>query len=156
VPDDALSSLKKVREHAVDRAVRTLGDAVDARRGAGAARIAAEEALGAHGEALAAAAGRERQALERGVLRASDLAEGAAWTARAKADLDGLTARVVEARRTEEGLLAREDRARAELAARKVGADLVATTISRRAAERRKAAEVRAEQAASEAWRPRR
>lgn len=149
----ALGTLKKVREHAVDEAAGALGRAAEVARSAAEARRAAEEIARFHAEGISACVVEGRNALERGILRAGDLVAEGLWLRRAEQEQGVLAARLGQAREVEARQAVEEQRARDELLARKVDADVVGAVVARRDAEAQKAAEARAEQAASETWR---
>jgi hypothetical protein len=151
-----LGTLQKVRDQAVVRASKALADAVEGVRQAGRVRSAAVEANRSHAAEVASRLATEQRALEGGELRVGDLVDGLAWRRRVAEEHGALAARVTKAREVEERAEDGERKARANLLNRKVDADVVTRTIDRRDAEQQKVAEGLAEQAASEAWRPRR
>lgn len=148
-----LATLREVREKKVDVASSALARAVAAKDAAAKARRGAEVEREGHASRVARALEGERAALDRGALRAADLAVEAAWRRRVARERDELTAAVGRARELEDGA-ARDEQG--VLAARKTDADVVSALLSRREAERRKWVEARAEEAAAEARRPRR
>jgi hypothetical protein len=152
----ALGALQKVRALGVDAASAALAHAAAKTRAAARARRQVEEAKAAHAEHVASTVDQEQRRLDRGDLRAGDLVDAAAWRKGASIEHDALSAQARKATDVEIRAAGSEERARTELAARKVDADVVARAVSRREASEQKAAESRAEQAASEAWLPRR
>jgi hypothetical protein len=154
-PLSALAQLERVRKLGVEGASGALASAVDAVKSAVLAKRTAEEAARSHAERVASRSGAERQALERGELRASDLVAGEVWQERMASEQRALATRAKETVELELRAADAEHRARLELQDRQVDADLVTRTLGRREAEEQKAAEAAAEQAASEAWRPR-
>jgi hypothetical protein len=153
---DALGTLKKVRQLGVEKATRALGESIAATRAASLAARSADEAVATHAARVSSSVEDERKALDRGELQASDLEAGEAWHRQTSKEHDALAASARRARDTEAGAASGERRARADLAARSTDVEVVAAVVSRRDAAERKTAELRAEEAASEAWRPRR
>jgi hypothetical protein len=151
----SLATLAKVREVRVDEAASELAKAVAGKQAASADRRAAEAAREAHATDAARTVRDERVALERGALRAGDLATEAGWRGGAAREHESLAARVGRAKEVEAAAGDAERGARARLAARKADADAVVAVVSRVEADERRSAEARAEAAASEAWRPR-
>jgi hypothetical protein len=155
-PRYALEPLAKVREERVDEAVRGLAQAVAGREAAERSRRAAEAHRETHESAAATTREAERQALERGELRAEDLARAGEWELRVAAERAALLA-------TEERALAaarearnEEQGARGEVATRKADAGVVEKDRARWVEGQRKRAEAREEEEAAEAYRPKR
>jgi colicin import membrane protein len=155
-PKYPLELLAEVRKRAVDAAVRRLASAVKARDAAARARQAAEDARREHERAAARVREGERDALERGELRAADLARGETWASRIAAERARLSAGVDRAKSAEAEASDGQLKAQAGVASRRSEADVVEKDRSRWDDARRKAAEAREEDVASEAWRPKR
>ncbi|MGO9834583.1 MAG: hypothetical protein ACLP1X_10230 [Polyangiaceae bacterium] len=155
-PKYPLAPLAEVRKRAVDSAVRRLSSAVKTREAAERARQAAEDARHEHERAAARVRGGERDALERGDLCAADLARGETWGLRVASERARLSAGVERATSAEAVASDGQLEAQAGVASRRSEADVVAKDRERWDDARRKAAEAREEEAASEAWRPKR
>jgi hypothetical protein len=153
---DALKALAAVREDRVEQASGALAVAVAESEAARVARRAAEEDRDAQARRVAGAVQAERAALGRGELLAGDVAAADDWRRSAGAEHAALAASAAKARALEVGALGGEQRAREAVAARRAEARVVADAVARREADQRRSAEARAEEAASEAWRPRR
>jgi hypothetical protein len=151
-----LEPLSRLRQERLDGAERALAAAIRAREAAERTRI---EALRAHqeqrrkAEALEAA---ERDALARGELRAEDLARSGAWALRAGAEGARLLDAVVQARRAEERSRSAEERARSAAASCAAEMHVVSAHAARWQGAQQTAQERAEEEAAVEAWRPKR
>jgi hypothetical protein len=150
-----LKTLEKVREHGVEQASKVLAAAAHASRLASAALRAAHDATRAHARGVTTEVAVERKALEDGSLRAAELQAGVAWRRRVSAERDALVAQAGKAAEADARAAAEERRARAGLLARKVDADVARQLASSRALADHRASEEQAEEAQSEAWRPR-
>jgi len=155
-PRYPLEPLVEVRKRAADVATRRLSGAVKTREAATRARHAAEEARGEHERASSRVREAERCALERGELRAADLARAETWGLRVAADHARLSEGVERARATEARASDAHLEAQAGASSRRAEADVVAKDRARWEDQRRKSAEARDEEAASEGWRPKR
>jgi hypothetical protein len=151
-----LGALQKVRDLEVEGSSRALAGAIEALGGASQAVARAEEAVVAHARAQTASRANHRTALEGGSARAGELADDAAWEQGSRAQHDALAARATAARRVEAEAAERAEKARANLAEGRAAAKVSEAALSRLDAEQRRAAELREEEAAAEAWRPRR
>jgi hypothetical protein len=151
-----LEALVSLRDRRVDRGADDLARAARALEGAERTRAAAEHAQAEHRAAAAGLRGAERAALASGELRVADLAAGEAWGVRVESENRVLQGRVDAARAEEAKTLADERKARAELADRKVDADVVHKDRARFDELQRRATEARDDEASFEAWRPKR
>ena len=151
-----LEPLARVREEKVDAGTRRLAKAVSEREAADARRASAEqERLAPRGEGERDRRGGARGA-RGGSLRAADLAQGQAWEARVAAEQQAL-ADVEQRAAGAAGDAAEVERgARQELAAREAEANVVERDRARWAGQERQREERAEEEAAAEAFRPRR
>jgi hypothetical protein len=153
-PRYPLEPLVDLRDHRVDRAAAGLAGAIAEREDAEQGRRTAEAARAAHDAAARQVRARESDALDRGELRAEDLAGADAWEARVAAEVAAMSASVERARTAEERARDGESAARGDLAARRADSDVVAKDRARWVDEQRRRAEAKEEEAASEIWRP--
>jgi hypothetical protein len=151
-----LEPLAELRDTRVDQAVRGLAAAIAERDQAERGRRAAEESRASHDTAAARARSAEADALAHGELRVSDLARADAWELRVAAERAALTAEVDRARGTEHRAREGEQVARGEVASRRADADVIERDRARWTDAQRRQLEARDEEAASEAWRPKR
>ena len=151
-----LDPLRKVRDAAVDRASRALGDAVRDREGAERRKRSAEQEARRAEEEAQAIAEAERAKLERGELRVADLARADAWAVAASAEKERLAHQVKVADDTLRGARGAERAAQADVAGRKADADVVEKDRAKWKAAQERAAEARAEEEAAEVWRQKR
>lgn len=155
-PKYPLEPLRRHRDHLVDEATAELGDAVEAREAADAERRRAEAARRAAEEEAARTREAERARLERGELRAGDLAQAEAWGVAVARQASELAGEVARAEARLEGARAEEAAARAALAQKKADAQVVEKDQARFAARLRREAEAHEEEAADEIWAARR
>lgn len=151
-----LDPLVNLRERKVEEKTRALAGAVSAHQAAEQKRRAAEAARASADDAAAKTRERERAALESGVLRAGDLHAGRAWEFGVAEERKRLTQQVTTAEQQERAAKEKEDQERAELAAREADAEIVEKDKSRFVEGERKRELAKEEEAAVEAWRPRR
>jgi hypothetical protein len=151
-----LDSLAAQRARKVEGAAVGLAKAVAERERAEVERVAAEQKRAAQEARAASVLAVEQDALDRGELRAADLARAHAWQLRSEAEHAALTARVDEARTAETDAAKGEGSARGEVAQRRADADVVEKDRARWTAEERKRADAKEEEAMAEAFRPRR
>jgi hypothetical protein len=151
-----LEPLVSLRERRVDLAAGDLARSVRALQAAERAREDAERAHAEHREAAAGLRAAERAALASGELRVADLAAGEAWGVRVESENRVLRARADGARVQQAEALADERKASTVLVDRKVDADVVHKDRARFDELRRRATEVRDDEASFEAWRPKR
>lgn len=149
-PKYPLEPLREHRDRGVDAATAELGDAIRTREGAEAAQRAAEEEKRAAEARAASVRADEQSRLERGELRASDLAQASAWEIGATAHLDGLANEVERAESRTTDARAAETGARGELAQKKADRDVVAKDEARFHERARKARDAAEEEAAEE------
>jgi hypothetical protein len=155
-PKYPLESLARVRQRAVDAAMGLLSSAVKARDAATRARQTAEQTHRDHERAAACVQEGERHALERGDLRAADLAREATWALRMASERARLSTGVERTKAAEAEATGAQLEAQAGVASRRADADVVAKDRARWDDARKKSAEARDEEAASEGWRPKR
>ena len=151
-----LETLAAQRQRQVDDAVKGLASAVSAREAAERRRIVVGEQRVAHEAQAAGVRDAERGALERGDLSAADLARAHAWQLRAEAEAAAIAAEEQRARAAEATSADGQTRAQDQVAARRADADVVAKDRARWSDRERKRADVVEEDAAAEAFRPRR
>jgi hypothetical protein len=151
-----LEPLAELRDKRVDEANGALGSAVRVRDAAARLLRAAEQRR--EGQALAVAVARkaELDALGQGDLRAWDLARADAWGVRVAAERRGLTAEVDRAQAADTKAREAEGEAQTAVTLRRADAQVIAGHRSRWEEARRRALEAREEEAAFEAWRPKR
>ena len=155
-PKYPFSQLAALRNKKVDDAANELANKTTARAAAERDRRAAEDRRDAHEAAAARVREGEANALARGELRAADLARANAWEVRIGAESAARVSEVDRARASEAGALEGEQRTRALLTSRRADADVVTKDQARWSHRLRKHAEAKEEEAASEAWRPKR
>lgn len=153
-PRYPLEPLVELRDHQVDRAAAGLAGAIANREDAEQGRRAADAARAAHEAAAHQVRVAESEALDRGELRAADLAGADAWEARVTHESAAMASAVERARTAEDRAREGERAARGDLAARRADADVVAKDRARWADEQRLRADAKEEEAASEIWRP--
>ena len=151
-----LDPLVRVREGRTREAMNELSAAVRAREEAERKRLVLEDE-----RARVAAEARqvrlaETARLDNGELRAADLQRQAAWDLRTQWDAEARAERVAAAREHEVGARAGEGTARSEVLEAEAKAKVVTRDQARWAHEKERAAEAAGEEAAAEAWRPRR
>lgn len=155
-PKYPLEPLREHRDRGVDAATAELGDAIRSREAAEAAQRAAErEKREAEARAVAVRAD-EASRLERGELRAVDLARANAWEISAASEIDGLTSAVSAAEARSDEARDAETGARAELAQKKADRDVVAKDEARFHDNARRVRDAAEEEAADEAYAGRR
>ena len=151
-----LESLVRVRKQREDAALSSHAAHITARALAERTRREAEEER-ACAEALAQRVREhERCALDRGELRVGDLMHADAWEARVKVEGERLARGVLEAASHESSARDAEARSRQELAHKKADVQVVEKDRARWADEKRRGEEAKDEEAAQEAWRPKR
>jgi hypothetical protein len=151
-----LEPLAELRDRRVDQAVHELAASIAGRDEAERSRRAAEESRSSHNSAAQRARVAEADALARGELRVSDLARADAWELRVAAERAALTAEVDRARGAEHRAREGEHAARGEVASRQADAEVIEKDRARWADAQRRQSDARDEEAASEAWRPKR
>lgn len=155
-PRYPLEPLAEVRARKVEGAVQGLAKAVAQRERAAEQRQQSEQRRDAHDTHAARVSEAERGSLERGELRAADLARAHAWQLRAAAERAALAAEVERAHGVEADAVKGEGTARLQVAERRADADVVEKDRARWTAEGRKRAEAKEEEAMAEAFRPKR
>jgi hypothetical protein len=155
-PKYALEPLARVREKKVDEAVHGLAVAIAQVGDAEGERCATEARQRAHERTSERVRSDEAAALARGELRALDLAWAGAWGLGAAAEHKAIAAEVRLAREHETQAREGERQARDRVAATRADAEVVARDRARWNERLRRRAEAGEEEAASEAWRPRR
>jgi hypothetical protein len=151
-----LDSLVGVRKRRQDAATRDVGVAIREREAAERQRCAAEEERARHVSEARAVQTEEARALARGERSVLDLQRQGAWQARVDLEADERAHKVARARQREEASVTAE--AGAKVVAATAEAETKVVTRHREAwslAEER-AREAAAEEAATEAWRPKR
>ena len=151
-----LESLRQVRQNGVDDATARLASAVRERERAEAKTAAAALAGHAHEQATTEKKASEQRALEDGSLTAADLARRDAWEFQVRADAAKLEGEIACARASEEKAKQGEALAQKDLGAKKAEADVVDKDRARFTEKQTKLALATEEEAAEEAWRPRR
>jgi hypothetical protein len=151
-----LEALAEVRQRAVDVAMGRLSFAVKAKDAATKARQSAEQLRLDHERAAAHVRDAERDALERGDLRAADLAREATWGLRIATERARLSRGVDRTKSAEAEASEGQRTAQVGVASRRADADVVAKDRARWDAARKKSTEARDEEAAAEGWRPKR
>jgi hypothetical protein len=154
-PRYPLEPLAKLREEQVDAAVRGLAAAVEGRNVAERARRTVEHRQDAHTAAASHVRVAEGEALERGELRAADLARAGAWETRVASEREAIASDVERAHLAETRARDAEHTAQGDVAARKAGAEVVAADQTRWREALRKKGEAKEEEAAEEAFRRR-
>lgn len=151
-----LDPLLKLREGQVDQATQKLAGAVSARQDAEEKRKAAEAARLRAEEIARAERERERAALEHGNLRAGNLHAARAWEFAVEEERKRLIQRVDAAAQGEARARDAERGAQDHLAAREADAEVVDKDKQRFETKRKQAELAKEEEAAGEAWRPKR
>lgn len=151
-----LESLQRVRDAKVEDATSELGKAVSARETAERERARAEAVKEEHRRAAEEKRASERKALEEGQLRVADLARRDAWEFGVNAEAARLAQVEGAAKAKESDARDAEQTARESLALKKADADVVAKDKARFVEQRQKRALASEEEAAEEAWRPKR
>jgi hypothetical protein len=151
-----LEPVAELRESKVDHAVRGLAVAIAGRDEAERGRRAAEDSRVSHDTAASGVRSAEADALARGELSVADLARADAWEVRVAAERAALTAEVDRTRAAEGRARAGEETARGEVASRRADARVIENDRARWTDAQRRQAEANEEEAASEAWRPKR
>jgi hypothetical protein len=153
-PRYPLEPLVELRDHHVDRAAAGLAGAIAKREDAERGRGAAEAVRAAHEASARQVRAAESDALDRGELRAADLAGADAWEARVAAESTAMSSEVERARTAEERARDGERAARGDLASRRAEADVVAKDRARWVDAQGRRTEAKEEEEASEIWRP--
>jgi hypothetical protein len=156
VARDPLRAVAGVRRTRAEQAAAALARAIGERAAASADRRAAEKDLSAHQLRGRETADGHRTALDRGELVAGDLAGLDASRRRSSAEEQALALRLRRVADGEKAAIQKERSARSALFARATDAQVAATLVARRDAEAARKAESRAEEAAGDAWRPKR
>ncbi len=151
-----LEPLVELRDRKVEEATGVLAAMIRARDAAAGRLRAALLRRETHRQVAAGIRQAELDALGRGDLRARDLARTDAWGVRVAAEREALTASVRNAREGEAKALASQGEAQATVIARSADAQVVAGHRARWDETRRRALEASEEEAAFEAWRPKR
>jgi hypothetical protein len=151
-----LEPLSDLRDRRVEEATGMLAAVIRAKDAATARLRTALLRRDGHARATAGVRQAELEALGRGDLRARDLARVDAWGVRTGAERDALTAAVAAAQDVEAKERVRQAQAQASVAARTADAQVVASHRARWDEAGRRAVEASAEEAAFEAWRPKR
>jgi hypothetical protein len=149
-----LDPLARLREKQVGDATRLLSDAIRARQEAERGLVVVlsrKNDAEAHARALG---DRERNALERGELRADDLARAAAWSVRVETDRADLERRLAKAVEGAQAAHGGESNAQGEFARARADAEVVARDRAKWEDTRRKKDEAAEEEAGAEAFRP--
>jgi hypothetical protein len=151
-----LEPLAELRDRKVDQAACGLAVAIAEREAAEHGRRTAEEARVSHDSAAHNVRTAEADALARGELCVSDLARADAWELRVGAERASLTAEIDRARGAEQRARDGERSAQGELTSRRADADVVESDRARWVDAQRRQSEAKDEEAAAEAWRPKR
>jgi len=151
-----LDPLVRLREQQVDDKTRGLSAAVTAREAAELERLQAERDRRQAEQRAEQLRDAEQAALARGELRAGDLQRSQAWEIGVAIEQRQLLQQEAGAAEKEKGARGKEDEARAALAASKADAEVVSKDKQRFVDRGRRAQEARDEEAAAEAWRPKR
>ena len=146
-----LDPLLDLRERQVDEATRDLAKAVDARQKAESTKRAAEAARETAEERAARAREAEREALEKGELRAGDLMRAQAWEIGVAKEHEQLSKQVAAAAQGELEAREQENGARGALATRQADADVVDKDKDRFVAKEQQKQIAKEEEAADEA-----
>lgn len=149
-------TLRRVRTDRVDRAVLELAKAISERDAAEKRQRAAEAVKADHERAAEEKRAAERAALLGGALRVADLMRKDAWEFGVRTEGDKLAADVERAKASADGAKGAENKARAHTAEKRAEADVVDKDREKWAAREGKKALAKEEEAAEEAWRPRR
>jgi hypothetical protein len=152
-PRYALEPLAKLRDEKVDEAARGLATAVRERDAAERTRRAAETRREAHEAAATEVRATEREALQRGELRAVDLALADGWEVRVAAERATLVADVERAGAAESRAREAESQAQRQVAERQADAQVIAKDRARWQDAVRKRVEAKEEEEAAEAYR---
>jgi hypothetical protein len=156
VAEDALRAVAGVRRSRADQAAASLARTSVERRAAADARTAAQLELATHLRRARGSVEGCRVALERGELSAGDLWQADACSRRSFSEEQALVVRVRRVAEREREAIEQERKARSVLLTRATDAKVAEAALARRDAARARRAEARAEDAACEAWRPRR
>ena len=151
-----LDPLIKLRELQVEDAARELAKTIAERQAAERQRIALEEARARAEEDARTMRDGERGALEKGELRAGDLHRAQAWEIDVAEEHKRLAQHIAAAAQGEAKASEQEEAARKDLASREADADVVDKDKARFDAGEAKRETSKEEEAAAEAWRPRR
>jgi chromosome segregation ATPase len=151
-----LDPLLKLRERQVDAATQKLAEAVGARQAAEKKREAAEAAKAKAEDRARELREKERDALEKGGLRAGDLHAGRAWEFAVEEERRRLAQQVDAASQGEKKARDTERGAQHDLASREADAEVVDQDKERFETKRKQAELAKEEEAANEAWRPKR
>jgi hypothetical protein len=156
MPKYPLEPLAELREKKADEAKRRLAEAVRKREAAARTLRAAEMRREAQARAVLAVRKAELEALARGELRAQDLARADAWAIRAAAERKVLGGAVDRAASAEAKARDDERAAQGAMATQRAEVRVVTLHRARWDDQRLRGLEAREEEAASEAWRPKR
>jgi hypothetical protein len=148
-----LDPLARLREKRVGDATRLLSDAIRARQEAEQREESAQARKDDAAKEVLAVGGRERSALERGELRADDLALGAAWKVRMDADRAELEGQLAKALSQTSAAQAQEGTAQDGVARARADAEVVARDRAKWEEAGRKKEEAAEEEVADEAFR---
>ena len=151
-----LEPLVELRDRRVEEATGILAAMIRARDAAAGRLRAALLRREGHAQVVAGVRKLELDALGRGDLRARDLARVDAWAVRAAAEREALTAVVRDARAAETRARDSQGEAQASVVSRTAEAQAVAGHRGRWDEARRRVLEASEEEAAFEAWRPKR
>lgn len=154
-PKYPLDPLLDLREKRKDEAGVALAGAVKERTRAEQASAQAAGARQSAEQTAASVRSEEAKVLEEGALTAADLQRAGAWEQRVETERRALLKKEEEALAAADEARAREAGARGELAARDADVEVVAKDKARHEERARRAAEAKAEEEASEAWRKR-
>jgi hypothetical protein len=149
-----LDPLARVRAMKVDDAARALAESTRLREEAERKRAEAERRVIAAEDAARVVRDAERDALDRGELTVADLMRGDAWGFRVREEQAELERRAADSLEREGAAKDGEDGARVVVAERKADAEIVERDRSRWADGERRRAEAKDEEAAADAWRP--
>jgi hypothetical protein len=149
-----LEPLVMLRDQRVEQATVGLAGAIEKREDAEQGRRTAEAVRDAHDAAAKLVRAGESGALDRGELRAVDLAGADAWEARVAVESASVASALERARTVEERARDGERVAQGELASRRADASVVERDRARWVDQQRRRTEASEEEAASEGWRP--
>jgi hypothetical protein len=151
-----LEPLARLRQEKAEQAAQALAESVRKREGATRGLRAAEVRRDAHGAAVSTARQAELLALAKGELRALDLARTDAWGVRVAAENAAHKGMVERAQAAEAQARGQETSARQALSSRQADAEVVVGHRRRWEGEATRLQAAREEEAAFEAWRPKR
>ena len=151
-----LEPLSELRNRRVEEATGVLAAMIRARDAAAGHLRAALLRREGHAQAALGVRKAELDALGRGDLRARDLARADAWGVRAAGEREALTAAAKDAHAAETKARVNEGEAQASVISRRAEAQVVAGHRARWDETRRRVLDASEEEAAFEAWRPKR